>query len=265
MGLRRLIRGTVDWPRLELVAREIADRYDRERVRVEFLESENWLSTPLVVDEEWFVKVVSGQNTLVHTVFTGARNLGAVSAGREGFFERFDTPYAMAEHELEATRRMRAVGVNAPKPVEAFEVDGLGVLVLEYLPSFRTLEEVSDEELEAVAGDLFAALRTVHDEGLAHGDLRAENVLLQHGDLYFIDATNVRAEGRAGARSYDLASALSVLAPRIGVRTAVAAASEHYTDEELIGARDFLHVVSVRPDYDVDTATLAGEIERAAT
>ncbi|PSP76539.1 aminoglycoside phosphotransferase [Halobacteriales archaeon QS_1_68_20] len=264
MGIRRLVRGTIDWPRLELVAREIARRYGRDELRVEFLEADNWLSTPLVVDDEWFVKVVSVQNSWVHAVFTGARNLGAVSAGTEWFFETFDTPLAMAEHEFEATQRMRELGVNAPEPVDAFDVDGLAVVVMEYLPEFRTLDELADEEVAKTAGELFGALRRVHSVGLAHGDLRAENVLLQGGDLYFIDATNVREGRLQAARSYDLASALSALAPRIGTRPAVAAASEHYSGEELVGACDFLHVVSLRPDHDVDTTALRGEIERVA-
>ena len=262
MGIRRLVRGTIDWPRLELVILELAERYNRDSLRVRFLEADNWLSTPMVVDDEWFVKVVSDQNALVHAFFTGARNLGAFSTGTEGFFERFDTPLKMAEHELEATRQIREAGVNAPEPVEAFEVDGLGVLVLEYLPRFRTLDELGEDELIDTANELFGSLKTVHREGLAHGDLRAENVIVQDRELYFIDATSVRSDRRTDAISYDLASALSVLAPRIGAREAVAAASDHYSDDELIGARDFLHLISVRPDHDINTALLTGEIER---
>lgn len=68
MDLRRLARGTVEWDRLEAVARELADRYDREVVRVEFLEADNWLSIPLVVNDEWFVKVVTQQNSVVHAL-----------------------------------------------------------------------------------------------------------------------------------------------------------------------------------------------------
>ena len=130
MELRRLVRGSVPWPRLEAVVRELMERYGRETAHVRFLEADNWLSTPFVLDDEYFVKVISKQNSLVHAVFTAGRNIGAFSAGTEGFFEHFGTPYAMAEHELAATERMRAIGVNAPEPVEALEVDGLGVVVL---------------------------------------------------------------------------------------------------------------------------------------
>ncbi|MFW6320901.1 MAG: RIO1 family regulatory kinase/ATPase, partial [Halohasta sp.] len=234
MRLRRLVRGRIDWPDLETVARTIAERYDREAVRVRFLDADNWLSTPMVVDDDLFVKVISRQNTIVHALFTTGRNLGAVSTGSGGFFESFQTPYEMARHELEATERMRELGVNAPEPVEAFEVAGLGVVVLEYLPEFRAFDELDIETETELAVDLFESLRTLHDAGMGHGDLRAENVLILDDDLYFIDATNVSTEGRASIRSYDLACGLAALEPLIGAREAVDAALAVYAVDELL-------------------------------
>jgi tRNA A-37 threonylcarbamoyl transferase component Bud32 len=264
MDLRRLARGTVDWDRLEAVASELADRYDREAVHVAFLDTDNWLSIPLVVDDEWFVKVVTPQNSLVHALFTGARNLGAVTAGTENFFQHFGTPYEMAEHDLEATRRMRAAGVDAPAPVEAFEVEGLGVLVLEYLPDSRSLEELDDDAVAEHLPAVFASLATMHEEGLAHGDLQGENVLVQDGRPHFIDATKVSEASHDAARSYDVACALAAFAPRVGAAEAVAAAREEYTDEELVAAREFLHFVALRPDHDFDVQRVKGEVESAA-
>ena len=265
MELRQLVRGRVDWPDIERVVRELADRYDRDEMRVRFLDADNWLSTPMVVDDDLFVKVITRQNTLVHALFTTGRNLGAFSAGTEGFFERHETPYEMARHELEATRRVRKLGVNAPEPVEAFSVGDLGVLVLEYLPEFRTLDELDREAVSALAPALFDTLRTVHDAGLAHGDLRAENVLVRDGDLYVIDATNVSGDGRESARSYDLASALAALEPLVGAPTAVDAALTRYSTAELLAARQFLDFVAIRPDHDFDAAALNGELEKRAT
>ena len=265
MSVRRLVRGTVPWEDLERVIGELADRYDEPSVHVRFLEADNWLSTPCVVDDQWFVKIVSPQNALVHALFTGARNLGAFSSGTEGFFEPFDGPVEMAEHELEATKRLNEMGVNAPDPIEAFEVDGYGVLVLEYLPEFRTLDALDDEDIEAHAPALFAALQKMHSNDLAHGDLRGENVLVHDGDLYFIDATNVSDEGIAGARAYDLASALAALEPRIGPGPAVDAAAEHYDSDALLDALDFLDFVNMRPDHDFDATAVKGEIEKLAS
>ncbi|NIS32650.1 MAG: protein kinase family protein [Actinobacteria bacterium] len=264
MAVRRFFRGTVEWDRLEGLARELARRYDEPTVRVEFLEADNWLSTPFVLNDRYFVKVVTRQNSLVHALFTGARNLGAFSSGTEGFFEHFSTPVAMAEHELQATERMRDLGVNAPAPVEAFEVDGFGVVVLEFLPAFRPLAELDAGEVEGFAPELFGSLATMHAHGLVHGDLRDENVLVQGGELYFIDATNVRDDGIDRARPYDVACALAVLEPRIGARAAVAAGLEHYDAADLLEAREFLDFVSMRPDHGFDAASVKGEVERVA-
>jgi tRNA A-37 threonylcarbamoyl transferase component Bud32 len=277
VSIRRFVRGTVPWDQLEAVAIEVGKRYDQPSVRVEFLDADNWLSTPCVMNERWFVKVVTGQNALVHALFTGARNLGVFSSGTEGFFEPFDGPVEMAEHELEATRKLREIGLNAPRPIETFEVDGLGVLVLEYLPDFEPLDQLPADEVQAHAKELFEALAVMHENDVAHGDLRGENVLVYEDDLYFIDATNVSEDGIAGARAYDLASALSALEPLVGAKVAVEAALEHYDPggeharsraenaSALLEAQDFLSFVQIRPDHAFDMAALKGEIEKAAS
>jgi len=265
MAFRRFLRGRVSWDRLEAVFREFATRYEEDALRVTFLDADNWLSVPCVVNDRWFVKVVSEQNSLVHALFTTGRNLGAVSAGTEGFFEHFGTPAEMAAHELDATRKMRELGINAPDPVESFEVDGMGVLVLEYLPSFRTLEDLHPEEASALAPALFGALDTLHAAGLAHGDLRAENVLIREDELYFIDATSVREDGIDGASAYDVACALATLEPIVGAKAAVRAAGTSYDAATLLYAEDFLDFVNLRPDHDFDAAAVKGEIEKAAT
>ncbi|SEH41574.1 RIO1 family protein [Halopenitus malekzadehii] len=265
MELQRLVRGRIDWPQIERVAVDLAERYGRETVHVRFLDADNWLSTPMVLDDDRFVKVITKQNTLVHALFTTGRNLGAFSSGTEGFFERFETPYEMARHELEATRKLRELGINAPDPIEALEIDGLGVLVLEYLPEFRSLDELDTDRERELAPALFETLRTVHDAGLAHGDLRAENVLILDGEIYVIDATNVADDARDDARAYDLASAIASLEPLIGPRETIAAALTAYTTTELLDARRFLDFVALRPDHDFDATGLKGELEKRAT
>jgi tRNA A-37 threonylcarbamoyl transferase component Bud32 len=264
MAFRRFLRGEISADHIDAVAHQVAERYGDDEATVEYLEADNWLSTPIVVNEKWFVKVMSEQHSFVHALLTTGRNLGALTSGVEGFFEHFGTPTQMAEHELEATRRMRELGVNAPEPLEAFEHDGLGVLVLEYLPDFRTLDAISAEEAAGFAPDLFASLATMHDAGLAHGDLRAENVLVADGQLYFIDATSVREDAVDDARAYDLACALASLEPLIGVRETVRAAHSAYDTNSLLAAREFLDFVNLRPDHDFDAAGLKGELEKEA-
>lgn len=267
MAFRRLLRGEVPDERLESVAAEVVRRYgDADGpVEVERLDADNWLSDPFVVNDLWFVKVITDQHTLVHALLTAGRNVGAFSSGVEGFFERFDDPVEMADHELAATRRMRELGVNAPEPVEAFAHEGLGVVVLEYLPAFRPLDQLEADEARTLVEPIFRALATMHDAELAHGDLRAENVLVLEGAVYFIDATSVRADAVEDARAYDLACALAALEPVVGATAAVEGATAAYDDGDLLAALEFLAFVNLRPDHAFDAELLTGEIEKVTS
>lgn len=264
MSIRQFLRGTIPWPALETVVEELGDRYELDPVHVRFLDADNWLSTPMVLNNEYFVKVVSRQNAVVHRLFTAGRNLGAFSSGTAGFFEAVDSPAAMAERELDATEEMREIGVNVPEPVEAFGVGDLGVLVLEYLPNFETINDLESEEVDEFADDVFAMLATMHDHGLAHGDLRGENLLVANNELYVIDATSVEEDAIDGAKPYDIACALAALAPHVGAGDAVEAALTQYGSSELLDAREFLDFVNIRPDHDFDATGVKGEIEKRA-
>ncbi|MFT4946183.1 MAG: hypothetical protein ACI8TL_000416 [Natronomonas sp.] len=262
MAIRDLLRGSVPDDKLEAVGEETAVRHGEEFEAVRPLEADNWLSSPAVVNEQFFIKIISGQNTLVHGLLTTGRNIGVFASGSEGFFQRFGTPYAMAEHELESTRKMQELGVNAPEPLEAFEHEGYGVVVLEYLPDFETLDELDPAAVESYASDLFSALSRMHDAELVHGDLRAENVLIAGETLYFIDATKVNADGIRDARAYDIACALAALEPIIGAGPAVSVATEYYDSDVLASAQGFLDFVNIRPDHDFDTLAVQGELDK---
>lgn len=262
MAIRRLLRGQLPQDETEAVAREAARRQGQEFESVRQLETNNWLSIPCVVNERLFVKIVTEQNAFVHGLLTAGRNIGVLTSRSEGFFERFETPVKMAEHDLEATERIRELGINAPEPIETFAYEEYGVLVLEYIPDFETLNQLDSEAVEAVVPELFESLSMMHEAGLAHGDLRGENVLIVDGEMYFIDATKVREGSIDDARAYDIACALAALQPLIGARTAVRVASEFYTDEELLESEAYLDFVNLRPDHDFDTLQTKGEIEK---
>jgi len=271
MAFRRLLKASVPESQLSAVAAEVARRFGGvpEDAKFECLDADNWLSVPCVVDDRWFVKVIGEQHTLVHALLTAGRNIGAFSSGTEGFFERFSTPVEMAEHEFAATERIRELGIAAPEPIEAFEHEGFGVLVLEYLPSFRTFDELPTDRAGALASTLFENLATMHGAGLGHGDLRAENVLVAPDEtgvetLYFIDATRVNEGAIDDAKAYDVACGLASLSPLIGPNAAVTAALAAYPVEDLLDAREFLDFVGLRPDHDFDTTSVKGEIEKAA-
>ncbi|MEF8820903.1 MAG: RIO1 family regulatory kinase/ATPase [Halovenus sp.] len=265
MAIRDILRGEIPEAELKSIAAETADRHGEEFDCVRGLDADNWLSTPAVVNEQFFIKIITGQNTLVHGLLTTGRNLGVFASGSEGFFERFGTPVGMAEHELDAARQMRELGVNVPEPLEAFEHDGYGVVVLEYLPEYETIDSLEPDEVERFAPELFESLAEMHGAKLVHGDLRGENVLIADDELYFIDATKVSSAGIDDARAYDIACALAALEPLIGPRRTVEIAAGVYDAEILAGAERFLDFVNIRPDHDFDAVAIKGEIDKRAS
>jgi len=118
--------------------------------------------------------------------------------------------------------------------------------------------------VERHAPTVFDFLHRMHDNGLAHGDFRSENVLVADGELYFIDATNVRETAIDDARAYDIACALGSLEPLVGAHAAVGAAAEYYTPVELLSAEEFLGFVNIRPDHDFAADAIRGAVERRA-
>lgn len=230
------------------VARRIATHTDttsQEDLEVTRLQAGNWLSVPYVVDDEYFCKVITPQNTRTHSFFTGLRNLGSRMSGGGPFFERHGSPVEMAHHEFRSTQRMRAIGVPAPEPLDVIEGDDRAFLLFEYLDGYEPMSEtaLTDEIVDTTVG----YLRRLHDEGMAHGDFSLENVLVVDDEPHFIDATRVDDDGLEDAVAYDLACVLGALATRMDVEDAVTAVAEHYTVSELQHAIDFLVVARLRP------------------
>lgn len=216
-----------------------------DEVEISPLNGENWLSVPLVVNDDLFVKVVTPQNALTHSFFTTFRNLGVRFSGNGPFFETYDSPAEMARHEFESALRMREVGVRAPRPIDVVEAGEDALLLFEYLEGFEPLSEakIDNDRMREV----FGMLRRLHENGLAHGDFSLENVLVVHDDAYFIDSTNVTEEGHDDAVAYDLACALGAFSSRVDPSDVAAAASEQFGDEDLLHALDFLVVARLRP------------------
>lgn len=230
---------------LDDVAGILRDECGFEEVELSSIDGENWLSVPLVLNDEYFVKVVTEQNTWTHSLFTTARNLGARVSGNGPFFETFSSPAEMARHEFESARRMREAGVRAPEPIDVVEGDGEALLLFEYLDGFVTL---SDAELDdATVREVFGMLRRLHENGLAHGDFSLENVLIVDGEVYFIDSTSVADDGHDDAVAYDLACALGAFSSRLPPADVVDLASEFFGSDDLRHALDFVAVVRLRP------------------
>lgn len=261
MDIRDFARGTVSWEHLEDIGLKLVSRLGQDQARIRFLNADNWLSTPLVVDDAYFVKVITSQNVMVHSLMTRARNAGAMMSGTIGFFGQFEDPRAMGEHELKTISQMREIGINAPDTIDHFEHDGSSVVVLEYLDEFRTYDQLAIDEQRMYAEDILRYLALMHENDFAHGDIRDENILIANGEVYFIDATSIQQGQLNAAQAYDVASVLAVLGPRIGYRESVSMAVNMLGAGIVRDAQRYAQFVYFRPDHTFDIHQLQDEIQ----
>lgn len=245
--LRKYVRGDRSVDRSSVAHRLVdEDGFTTvDEIELTPLEAGNWLSIPYVVNDEYFVKAITQQNTLTHSFFTGIRNLGARVSGGGPFFETYDSPVDMARHELESTRRMREIGVPAPEPLQVIDGEDDALIVYEYLDGYVPLEETALDD--RIVDETFRHLRTMHDHGVAHGDFSPANVLVVDDEPHFIDTTNVSEDGLDDAVAYDLACAMGGLSARMEPEDVVGAASRRYSATMIERSLDFLLVARLRP------------------
>lgn len=72
-----------------------------------------------------------------------------------------------------------------PKVFGFFSSEYLKVLIMEY--SGSTVQDVSDLSMDQRSHQLLEELCLIHERGVVHGDLRAENIVLQNGSPHPID------------------------------------------------------------------------------
>jgi glycosyltransferase 2 family protein len=129
----------------------------------------------------------------------------------------------------------RQAGVPCPSVLLFGQMPGETLVLLTALPSGAQLDgtvSVADAAL------LFTSLRALHHTGIAHRDLRAQNLFASQKSAGFRSLDAAVPAASELARRLDLAQALATLARAVGPPGAVAALREGYgtTDERAVAA-----------------------------
>lgn len=137
--------------------------------------------------------VISGRYRLEQSI--GAGGMGVVWRARDDLLERQVAVKCARPDDNRAARRLRSEARNAgrlhhPNIVGVFdfvEEDGVCWIVMEYVPS-RSLAQIVAErgplapgETGAIGRQIADALAASHAEGVVHGDVTPENVLVTAG------------------------------------------------------------------------------------
>lgn len=148
-------------------------------------------------------------------------------------------PTLSSRSELErlalAAHLAEGAGVVAPRARLLTEVSGESLVLVVGKPGGRTLS--GDEPVEVASG-VFAALRRLHQVGVAHRLLRAESLTVAEGGVGFSSLDAALPGASELVRRLDVTQLLVTLARLLGAETAVAAMRDGYrpADEEAIVA-----------------------------
>jgi uncharacterized membrane protein YbhN (UPF0104 family) len=119
----------------------------------------------------------------------------------------------------------RQAGVPCPSVLLFGQMPGETLVLLTTVPSGAQLDgtvSVADAAL------LFASLRALHHSGIAHRDLRPENLFVSQNSAGFRSLDAAVPAASELARRLDLAQALATLAPAVGPAGAISALREGY-------------------------------------
>jgi tRNA A-37 threonylcarbamoyl transferase component Bud32 len=93
-------------------------------------------------------------------------------------------------------------------------VGGRGYFLATELVDGRPLNRGGEDQ--AVCDAALAALRVVHAAGVAHGDLRASNIVVQGSRVWLIDFTHAEADADGDTLVWEEQLLLELLAPARG-------------------------------------------------
>src|SRR5580700_1935338 len=119
----------------------------------------------------------------------------------------------------------RQAGVPCPAVQLFGQMPGEILVLLTTVPSGAPL---GDAVTVGEAASLFASLRTLHNAGIAHRDLRAENLFVSEKSAGFRSLGTSVAAASELTRRLDLAQALATLAPAVGPPGAIKALRDGY-------------------------------------
>jgi tRNA A-37 threonylcarbamoyl transferase component Bud32 len=226
----------------------IRNRYGLSGISIRLAEGAYWISMPCIIKGSgkggvvrYFAKVMDEQSAMKHRYMNRLRNMVADSLGLDVRFSDYSGPRDMAAFEKEMLDRMRAEGVDAPEAYGIHRISGGRVIVMEHIAG----TPVSGPCMK----NAFASLRKMHDAGLYHGDVKADNFICTERKAYLLDP--LKMDDRGDRKRFDLACALTSFSMSSPVNAVVDAALRYYTSEDLLGSTRYIEYALRRADINL--------------
>jgi tRNA A-37 threonylcarbamoyl transferase component Bud32 len=229
-----------------------------KKVRIRLAGGSYWLSIPCIVSgidrktharARYLAKIVNDRSVIKHHYITALRNLGVLAEGAGLKFEDYEDPRDMACFERENLLKLREHGVRVP---DVYGIHRLGgddyMIVMEFIEGMPLSHVPMNENL---VGQVFRALRTIHDHGMFHGDVKLDNFMCAKGQIVVFDSLRIGPGELRDALAFDLACAICALAQKAPLAMVLQEAKKYYSDREIADAARMVDIALNRADLEL--------------
>jgi serine/threonine protein kinase len=243
-------------------------KYKLGKVRMTLAGGSYWMSIPVIVsgidrnkkERKYMGKIIDDASILKHRYMTLMRNLGVLVSGAGLTFDEHVDAKDMVEYERDSLINLKKQGVNVPEVYGVHRLnDGDYMLVMEFIEG-RPLSRV--ELTDAIIEQIFATLKTMHDNGAFHGDVKLDNFLYAGCCLVVVDCLKIHEGDTRNAQDFDLICALCALAQKMPVPEIIELALKYHSEEELRRSCRLIGVALNKVDLDLSAEQIKEIVDR---
>lgn len=238
-------------------------RYRMGKTRIRLAGGSYWLSIPCIVEgvdrrtrqeKKYMGKIINGRSAIKHKYMTVLRNLGVLAEGIDFRFDDHASAYDMVQFERHTLANLKKQSIRTPEIYGLHRLNGDDyILVMEYIDGMP----LSKVNLDSHAIDeIFRILRTMHDNGVFHGDIKLDNFLYSNGSIVVVDCLKINDNQVQKAQEFDLICAICALSQRVPVDIVLAHARKYHSDEELNRAGKLMGIAMNKVELDLPEDTV---------
>lgn len=237
--------------------------YTLSNIRIRLAGGSYWMSIPCIIEgidaktkeeRKYMGKIINNRSALMHKYMTEFRNLGSIAERTDFFFEGHKDAKDLVEFERDNLVKLKEANVVTP---EVYGLHKLNfddyILVMEYIDG-KPLSEVPIDSV--IIDQIFRTIKTMHDNGLFHGDIKLDNFLYSKGNIVVVDCLKLNKNELERAQDFDLICAICALAQRAPVNTVLDHASKYFSDEELRRSAKLLGITLNKVDLNLNETTI---------
>jgi tRNA A-37 threonylcarbamoyl transferase component Bud32 len=237
--------------------------YKLSNIHIKLAGGSYWMSIPCIIEgidtrtkeeKKYMGKIINNRSALMHKYMTKFRNLGSIAERTDFFFEDHKDAKDLVEFERDNLVKLKNASVVTP---EVYGLHKLNfddyILVMEYIDG-EPLSKVPINDV--IIDQIFRTIKTMHDNGVVHGDIKLDNFLYSKGNIVVVDCLKLNENELERAQDFDLICAICALAQEAPVNTILDHASKYYSDEELRRSANLIGITLNKVDLNLSETTI---------